>query len=74
MKMEQVECSEMSAYKIPTPGNHPEENIQQLFTWLFYDQLLMCNRITKQTFATVILTLYIPCIMFVIICLHQTKI
>jgi hypothetical protein len=28
MKMEQIECSEMSAYKIPTPGNHPEENIQ----------------------------------------------
>jgi hypothetical protein len=28
MKMEQIECSEMSAYKIQTPGNHPEENIQ----------------------------------------------
>jgi hypothetical protein len=30
MKMEQIECSETSAYKIQTPGNHPEENIQQL--------------------------------------------
>jgi hypothetical protein len=29
MKMEQIECSETSAYKIQTPGNHPEENIQQ---------------------------------------------
>ena len=29
MKMEQRECSEMSAYKIQTPGNYPEENIQQ---------------------------------------------
>ena len=29
MKMEQTECSETSAYKIQTPGNHPEENIQQ---------------------------------------------
>jgi len=29
MKMEQTECSEMSAYKIQTPGNYPEENIQQ---------------------------------------------
>ena len=28
MKMEQIECSETSAYKIQTPGNNPEENIQ----------------------------------------------
>jgi len=28
MKMEQTECSEMSAYKIQTPENYPEENIQ----------------------------------------------
>jgi hypothetical protein len=28
MKMEQTECSETSAYKIQTPGNHPEGNIQ----------------------------------------------
>ena len=28
MKMEQTECSETSADKIPTPGNYPEENIQ----------------------------------------------
>jgi hypothetical protein len=28
MKMEQIECSETSAYKIQMPGNHPEENIQ----------------------------------------------
>jgi hypothetical protein len=26
--MEQIECSETSAYKIQTPGNNPEENIQ----------------------------------------------
>jgi hypothetical protein len=26
--MEQIECSETSAYKIQTPGNHPEENVQ----------------------------------------------
>jgi len=24
MKMEQTECSETSAYKIQTPGNHPK--------------------------------------------------
>jgi hypothetical protein len=28
MKMEQPECSEMSAYKIQTSGNYAEENIQ----------------------------------------------
>jgi len=28
MKMEQTVCSEMLAYKIQTPGNYPEENIQ----------------------------------------------
>jgi hypothetical protein len=28
MKVEQVECSETSAYKVQTPGNHPEENVQ----------------------------------------------
>jgi len=28
MKMEQMECSEMSAYKIQTPGNYPKESIQ----------------------------------------------
>jgi len=28
MKMGQTECSETSAYKIRTPGNYPEENIQ----------------------------------------------
>ena len=27
MKMEQIECSETSAYKVQTPGNYPKENI-----------------------------------------------
>jgi len=26
--MEQTECSETSAYKIQTPGNYPEANVQ----------------------------------------------
>jgi hypothetical protein len=29
MKMEQIECSETSAYKIQTPGNCPKRKIQQ---------------------------------------------
>jgi len=28
LKMEQTECFETLAYKIQTPGNHPEESIQ----------------------------------------------
>jgi hypothetical protein len=28
MKKEQTECSEMSAYKIQTPENYPEESVQ----------------------------------------------
>jgi len=31
--MEQTECSETSAYKIQTPRNYPEENIQQVRTY-----------------------------------------
>jgi len=34
MKMEQTECSETSAYKIQTPGNYPEENIQHVWSTL----------------------------------------
>jgi len=30
MKTEQTEYSETSAYKIQTPGNYPEKNIQQV--------------------------------------------
>jgi len=36
MKMEQTECSETSAYKIQTPGNYPEQNIQQNITTLLH--------------------------------------
>jgi len=42
MKMEQVDCSETSAYKVQTPGNYPEENIQHtehsksLKSWAYY--------------------------------------
>jgi hypothetical protein len=28
MKMEETDCSKTSAYKLPTPGNYPEESIQ----------------------------------------------
>jgi hypothetical protein len=35
MKMEKIECSKTSAYKIQTPGNYPEENIQVNDCFLF---------------------------------------
>ena len=43
MKLEQTGCSETSAYKIQTPGNYPEENIQQT-----EEQLLAAIPGTKQ--------------------------
>jgi len=36
MKMEQTECSETSARKIQTPGNYPEENIQDRICLYYY--------------------------------------
>jgi hypothetical protein len=41
MKMEEIECSEMSAYTIQTPGNYPEENIQQKETTLHSDNIVI---------------------------------
>jgi hypothetical protein len=44
MKMEQIECSETLAYKIQTPGNHPEENIkQQIIYYLFWLLFFPCE-------------------------------
>jgi hypothetical protein len=28
MKMEQTQCSETLAFKLQTPGNHPEESVK----------------------------------------------
>jgi len=39
MKMGQIECSETSAYKIQTPGNYPEESIQQVIGYNYFLQL-----------------------------------
>jgi hypothetical protein len=35
MKIEQIECSETSAYKIQTPGNHQEENKKTTGKFMF---------------------------------------
>jgi hypothetical protein len=47
-KMEQTECSEMSAYKIQTPGNYPEENIQEgsLLDTRYTQNLNVCSKLT----------------------------
>jgi hypothetical protein len=43
MKMEQTECSETSAYKIQTPGNYLEENIQQTNVPAFRTKYVVCR-------------------------------
>ena len=36
MKMEQTDCSETTSHKIQTPGNNPEESIQQKIRTFFF--------------------------------------
>jgi len=38
--MEQTVCSKMSAYKIQTPGNYPDKNIQQKDIFLYLSLVL----------------------------------
>jgi hypothetical protein len=40
MKMEQTEYSETLAYKIQTPGNYPQESIQQVFVCCWMNVLV----------------------------------
>jgi hypothetical protein len=44
MKMEQRECSETSAYKIQTPGNYPEESLQQTPSTLVMNERFLERR------------------------------
>jgi hypothetical protein len=37
MKIEQTECSETLAFKLQTPGNHPEESIRHYNRHLIFD-------------------------------------
>jgi len=37
MKMEQTDCSGMSAYKVQTPGNYPEESVQKIPSILYHE-------------------------------------
>jgi hypothetical protein len=39
MKMEQIGCSEMLTFKLPTPSNNPEESIRQDGDCLVYDRM-----------------------------------
>jgi hypothetical protein len=47
MKMELTECSKMSAYKIQTPGNYPEESIQHSE----HNESLKSRRLNSDTFC-----------------------
>jgi hypothetical protein len=55
------ECSETSAYKIQTPGNYPEENIQHVWSPLILKRnrtstteriYIVCVRVAEQTANT----------------------
>jgi hypothetical protein len=46
MKMKQTECSEKSAYKIQTPGNYPEKNIQIINSLGTISNAVAANRVT----------------------------
>jgi hypothetical protein len=67
MKMEQIECSEMLAYKIQTPGNYPEESIQHseigenLKSRIFHTCLIQshCTRTCEFTYKIYLLLQYI---------------
>jgi hypothetical protein len=47
--MEQTECSETSAYKIQTPGNYPEENIQHAHLLLIAFLLIFNQTVNMET-------------------------
>jgi hypothetical protein len=46
--MEMKQCSETSAYKIQTPGNYPEENIQQKFTLFLHSLDVQYGKISRE--------------------------
>ena len=54
--MERTEYSETSAYKIQTPGNYPEENIQHISGSLlgYWPIAIEYNRIVGQLFCKAI--------------------
>jgi hypothetical protein len=43
MKMEQTQCSETSAYRIQTTGNHPEESIKGKVKFTLLEALRLCT-------------------------------
>jgi hypothetical protein len=55
--MEQTECSETSAYKIQTPGNYPEENIQQHSSFLCV-RVCVCVCLSVSVFVCVCMYLF----------------
>jgi len=55
MKMEQTVCSETSAHKFQTPGNHPKESIQQqVLHTLAYELAAFVNQHEKRMLRTII--------------------
>jgi len=50
MNMEQTECSETSAYKIQTPGNHQTESIQQGEVCLSFSLNVSFSKLRRKLF------------------------
>ena len=48
---DETECSETSAYKIQTPGNYPEENIQRNLYCLRTDSVGLCVMLLRYRFS-----------------------
>ena len=40
MKMEETACSETLAHKIQTPGNNPQESMQELYKFVFIKEII----------------------------------
>jgi len=56
-----TECSETSAYKFQTPGNHPKESIQQSFLVTNTDKFTLCREILAVFFCDHKKHMRVPC-------------
>ena len=53
LKMEQIECSETSAYINQTPGNHPKENKQHTFN-IYIFKVFSYSRLSPSLYDTAV--------------------
>jgi hypothetical protein len=76
MKMEQTECSETSVYKIQTPGNYPEENIQPTennFNNIQYQKIIKPESKREWKMATFFVGITLICLFLGVRVYNKTK-